>query len=990
MRAIILLFVVVLVFIQSTNAQNDGVIVTGFGDNAQVRNPSAVLDVFSDDQGILAPRLTLAQRNAIVSPAHSLLIYQTDNTPGYYYNSGTPVTPVWERLAVASGVLTGSGTATQVAFWSGTSSLTSNANLFWDNTNSRLGIGTSGPLEALEIFRNGTNPVQLFHSSGVASYKLGNDGNVFKIAAMDNGFGGSVGNFAANDAQVIAITTVGNVGIGNVNGSHKLHVGEATADGQAITIRGYSNTPTSWKGGAAFGFSSASVIMGQLSGVAQIGGHNGALSAWADLGINAAGASGNVGIGTSAPGAKLHIGAFNDNHLLLTSSNNAYGWRMDTRDNGAGSVPLRIFKRTAGADTEVFTMLNQDGNVGIGATVPNQKLQVAGDINVNAGQGFRINNTATVGQFLRGDGTRFVSSAIQPTDIDYGNSSTGNPRAQGNFGQFQPHSTYSDFNTNPAYWGWNYVQGATNAPNATSSQWYREVLSLGSEYPARGGGGYSLELAFPRFNHSTAGVWMRTIEGGGIGGWTRIDAGSNNNNFIQNQYASAQTADYWITGLANVENAYRLDNVEVLGNSGTDVYGNIRVLRSLSTINDGMYIGYGGTGGPLRFFSNSGTTEFMSLTTGGNLGIGDPAPGARLEVEGISANWAEATPGLTKGSVHLDPGSASDHFGSALTWGASDASGGDNSQAGIYVRSDGSYGTKMYFGTTDDYSAGSKTRLMIDYNGNVGIGTTGPVSKLNVFGKTTMSRDNAGECCGNDATLALAESTSGTGRRAGISFHNGGVAEGTLELAGSGTRRLYLYDNQNIGMGLQMTGDFINQNVEWNQVTGANYTVAANSGQSVISNSNVTLTKTAGNATNDGYSVVLLVANVTASANDITWANGIGGYQQVQALGHGMAGFRVYLQRSTDNVNFTTLISGAAMVGMQVGDWYMQYNGITSMVGISGDAFKFTNNVSLNYVDNVGAGTYYYRLLFEPTGYNKSGGSYLISDRALSVVEIKR
>jgi hypothetical protein len=699
---------------------------------------------------------------------------------------------------------------------------------------------------------------------------------------------------------------------------------------------------------------------------------------------------GNVGIGTSAPGAKLHVGAFNDNHLLLTSSNNGYGWRMDTRDNGGGSVPLRIFKRTGGTDTEVLTVLNQDGNVGIGATVPNQKLQVAGDINVNAGQGFRINNTATVGQFLRGDGTRFVSSAIQPTDIDYGNSSTGNPRAQGNFGQFQPHSTYSDFNTNPAYWGWNYVQGATNAPNATSSQWYREVLSLGSEYPARGGGGYSLELAFPRFNHTTAGVWMRTIEGGGIGSWTRIDAGSNNNNFIQNQYASAQTADYWISGLANVENAYRLDNVEVLGNSGTDVYGNIRVLRSLSTINDGMYIGYGGTGGPLRFFSNSGTTEFMSLTTGGNLGIGDPAPGARLEVEGISANWAEATPGLTKGSVHLDPGSASDHFGSALTWGASDASGGDNSQAGIYVRSDGSYGTKMYFGTTDDYSAGSKTRLMIDYNGNVGIGTTGPVSKLNVFGKTTMSRDNAGECCGNDATLALAESTSGTGRRAGISFHNGGVAEGTLELAGSGTRRLYLYDNQNIGMGLQMTGDFINQNVEWNQVTGANYTVAANSGQSVISNSNVTLTKTAGNATNDGYSVVLLVANVTASANDITWANGIGGYQQVQALGHGMAGFRVYLQRSTDNVNFTTLISGAAMVGMQVGDWYMQYNGITSMVGISGDAFKFTNNVSLNYVDNVGAGTYYYRLLFEPTGYNKSGGSYLISDRALSVVEIKR
>ena len=61
--------------------------------------------------------------------------------------------------------------------------------------------------------------------------------------------------------------------------------------------------------------------------------------------------------------------------------------------------------------------VDADGEVGIGTTTPGQKLEVAGDINVSSGQGYRINNTAASGQYLRGDGTRFVSSAIQAGDL---------------------------------------------------------------------------------------------------------------------------------------------------------------------------------------------------------------------------------------------------------------------------------------------------------------------------------------------------------------------------------------------------------------------------------------------------------------------------------------------------------------------------------------------------------------------------------------------
>lgn len=54
-------------------------------------NASSELEIASplNDKGVLIPRMTQAQRNLIALPATSLLIYQTDNTPGFYYYNGT-------------------------------------------------------------------------------------------------------------------------------------------------------------------------------------------------------------------------------------------------------------------------------------------------------------------------------------------------------------------------------------------------------------------------------------------------------------------------------------------------------------------------------------------------------------------------------------------------------------------------------------------------------------------------------------------------------------------------------------------------------------------------------------------------------------------------------------------------------------------------------------------------------------------------------------
>lgn len=126
---------------------------------------------------------------------------------------------------------------------------------------------------------------------------------------------------------------------------------------------------------------------------------------------------------------------------------------------------------------------------------------------------------------------------------------------------------------------------------------------------------------------------------------------------------------------------------------------------------------------------NQGFSFHTTGSANGNVGIGTTTPGAKLHVlKQHSLNTL--APGTATSGVHIGGVSTSDHA-TGLTFGASGAAEGQ-AHAGIYVQSSGNYGTKMYFGTTDDYSVGTKTRMIIDYNGNVGLGTISPATKLQV------------------------------------------------------------------------------------------------------------------------------------------------------------------------------------------------------------------------------------------------------------------
>ena len=105
-----------------TAAPANGAIIEGtVGIGTSAPDISSAIDIASTSKGALFPRMTLAQRNAIGSPATSLLIYQTDNTPGIYINNGTSGTPNWQKLSDASGTLSGLSVSSPITSTGGSS-----------------------------------------------------------------------------------------------------------------------------------------------------------------------------------------------------------------------------------------------------------------------------------------------------------------------------------------------------------------------------------------------------------------------------------------------------------------------------------------------------------------------------------------------------------------------------------------------------------------------------------------------------------------------------------------------------------------------------------------------------------------------------------------------------------------------------------------------------------------------------------------------------
>jgi hypothetical protein len=186
---------------------------------------SAMLDVKSTTGGFLTPRMTLAQRDAIVTPATGLVVYQTDISPGLYVNSGTPADPLWNIL----------GPNTSQWLYNG-------ANIYYNS--GKVGVGTADPLASFHVAKNSPGYTALFGTdilsyNGGTNVSFGDDAasTMLYIGQSTNNKGYITWNYNANpvDAQFMMGTYggsnplllqpySGNVGIGLLAPLSKLHV----------------------------------------------------------------------------------------------------------------------------------------------------------------------------------------------------------------------------------------------------------------------------------------------------------------------------------------------------------------------------------------------------------------------------------------------------------------------------------------------------------------------------------------------------------------------------------------------------------------------------------------------------------------------------------------------------------------------------------------------------------------------------------------------
>ena len=143
-------------------------------------NASSILDMVSKSKGMLVPRMTKTQRDAIATPATGLFIYQTNSTPGFYYYSGS----VWAAVSTKGANISLSNLGTTSINKSLIPSITNATDL----GNSALGwkdVYTTG-----SIYLDGT---KFIDNSGTDNTFIGNTGNITNTGSSNTMAGKDAG-----------------------------------------------------------------------------------------------------------------------------------------------------------------------------------------------------------------------------------------------------------------------------------------------------------------------------------------------------------------------------------------------------------------------------------------------------------------------------------------------------------------------------------------------------------------------------------------------------------------------------------------------------------------------------------------------------------------------------------------------------------------------------------------------------------------------------
>lgn len=643
------------------------------------------------------------------------------------------------------------------------------ANTFYLKSNGNVGIGTTSPAQKLDV--NGSVKVPKASATDNASPGLiyaSSDDFLYNTLYINHyGFGfhrpiaysasetgaymsGYFGiDLFTGGVSRLSILSGGNIGIGKTNPTTALDVNGTV-------------TATAFAGPLSGSISSANVSAGAFG--SNTGGGNYSFPA-------------NVGIGTATPAAKLDVaGGINMTGVLDAGSGTASGYRFNGRSiswnssmqDPASYVPHILQQTYTGWDPV------------LGVKTTNGFWQM----------GAYSSDTLHLGYMTGAFGSHATNAfdnsiAITPSNVAIGNVGTMGLTVSGNVGIGNTSPAAKLDVSGAAYLPQIYINRSSGAGRGIS--WYSPTYTSWTDYMCQAGQtscGPNANLTTPTGTLVTSWGQRSFIENLAGYGWTFESGASTGQPAVVAEIRSSDgsakfngtvTANAFTGPLTGTTSAANVSSGNFGANTGGGNYAfpanvginitspatylHVNGVTDTSPTTHGLFVLGDIAGGNISidqneieartngvmstlyaqadggdFFLHSAVagTQFL-VTSAGNVGISNTAPQAKLDI--LQSNTINTTtPGTGRYGIHLTPADTVADKAVGITFGAGDTSTGTTAQAGIYSQYSGAYGTKLYFATTNNYSTGAKTAMMIDAAGNVGIGTISPVYKLDVAG----------------------------------------------------------------------------------------------------------------------------------------------------------------------------------------------------------------------------------------------------------------
>ncbi|MFA5926334.1 MAG: LamG-like jellyroll fold domain-containing protein, partial [Parcubacteria group bacterium] len=618
------------------------------------------------------------------------------------------------------------------------------AGTFYAGASGNVGIGTTAPGAALHVFKT------------TEQLRLGYDASNYT-------------QFAVNSVGQLSITTNGTgpdfTFLAGTSGNFNLKANGGADGGNVVLTNGAFRPYVSSTGMISLGVSTAK---------------------WSDLWLSGNGyIAGNVGIGTTSPSSLLHVAG---NAKLGTGS----GATLEFNSNASGSGGLIFFNQQTATDMYVGNLDNtnqiqigtwgnpilnikNDGNVGIGTTAPNSPLSVNGNIRLSKVDGSRRyiimgesadTNTGT-GQLVMqaGVGSNGYGGAInlfahshatKPGWVTAGiSTNAGSGATEGRF--TVNNQALGDGVDVFTVLRTGNVGIGTTSPHASINSSADKILDL-TATATNGQSGFVL--------HTTGRPQeMSFLQDGGVGGYIDIAGSATaSDNFLSfrtgrtnSSYSSTEAMRIISSGNVGIGTTSPTRNLQVSGatiaitNAAADQNANLFFGKVDGS--DGWSIGQGITAndGSFKLYDNQGGKVVMTVEQGNaantlylksdNIGIGTTTPGSKLEVAG-QVKITGGTPGLNKVLTSDANGLAS--WTSVASVGVSSVTNSDGTLTisptiGDVVASLNLGHANTWTGaqtfSANTYFPGSG---IWDTNGNVGIGTTSPGSKLVVVGNESL------------------------------------------------------------------------------------------------------------------------------------------------------------------------------------------------------------------------------------------------------------